>query len=209
MTAEVCLEIGRKRVFASALDWPGWCRSGKSEEEALDALAEYSARYAPVPARAGIRFGANGVEDFHVIERIAGNATTDFGAPNLPALAEETAVDHAAAERMAALVDAAWEVFDQVVSGAPASLRKGPRGGGRDRDKIAEHVHNAAKAYARKLGITGLGSPDAVREAIFEVLRRPSDGAPVADKRWTTRYAARRIAWHLLDHAWEIEDRSR
>jgi hypothetical protein len=40
------------------------------------------------------------------------------------------------------------------------------------------------------------------------VLRQPSDGAPIAGKKWPPRYAARRIAWHALDHAWEIEDRS-
>jgi len=28
------------------------------------------------------------------------------------------------------------------------------------------------------------------------------------DRSWPPRYAARRIAWHALDHAWEIEDRS-
>ena len=43
---------------------------------------------------------------------------------------------------------------------------------------------------------------------MLEVLGRPSDGSPLADRRWTARYAARRIAWHALDHAWEIEDRS-
>jgi hypothetical protein len=43
---------------------------------------------------------------------------------------------------------------------------------------------------------------------MLEVLGRPSDGSPLADRKWTARYAARRIAWHALDHAWEIEDRS-
>lgn len=208
MTTEVCLEIGAKRVFASALDWPGWCRSGKREEEALETLADYAGRYAPVARRAGVRFGAKAAKDLHVVERIAGNATTDFGAPNMPARAEGAAVDASSAKRMAALVSAAWELFDEAVAGAPASLRKGPRGGGRDRDKIAVHVADAAGAYARKLGITGLRHPDAVRQAILEALSRPSKGPPVAGKGWTTRFAARRIAWHLLDHAWEIEDRT-
>jgi hypothetical protein len=31
---------------------------------------------------------------------------------------------------------------------------------------------------------------------------------PVAQAKWPPAYAARRIAWHALDHAWEIEDRS-
>ena len=91
---------------------------------------------------------------------------------------------------------------------APAQLRKGPRGGGRDRDEIVDHVAAAELAYARKLGIR-LGSDLAAsRAAIVEVLATPSDGAPVGPKGWSPRYAARRIAWHVLDHAWEIEDKS-
>jgi hypothetical protein len=208
VSTEVCLEIGAKRLFASALDWPGWCRSGKSEEEALETLAAYAARYAPVPARLDIRFGAQAGERLQVVERIAGNATTDFGAPNIAAQAESAIVDSRSAKRLAALVGSAWELFDEVVAGAPASLRKGPRGGGRDTDKIVVHVTDAVGAYARKLGITGLRDPDAVRAATLEVLTKPSDGAPLVKNGWTTRYAARRIAWHMLDHAWEIEDRS-
>jgi hypothetical protein len=47
-----------------------------------------------------------------------------------------------------------------------------------------------------------------MREAMLEVLRRPSDGTPLAGRHWPQRYAARRIAWHALDHAWEIDDRT-
>ena len=66
--------------------------------------------------------------------------------------------------------------------------------------------------YARSIGIKG--SPETpeglaeIREAVLATLREPSDGSPLADKRWPARYAARRIAWHALDHAWEIEDRT-
>ena len=47
-----------------------------------------------------------------------------------------------------------------------------------------------------------------VRAAMLDAIRQPSDGSQIAGRRWTTRYAAHRIAWHALDHAWEIEDRS-
>jgi hypothetical protein len=47
-----------------------------------------------------------------------------------------------------------------------------------------------------------------VRAAMAAVLREPSDGSPFAGRKWTARYAAHRIAWHALDHAWEIEDRT-
>ena len=122
--------------------------------------------------------------------------------------------DGAEAERLASLVEAAWTVFDRVAAGAPAVLRKGPRGGGRDRDKMIGHVIEADHAYARELGIR-MKEPrfgdrpamDAERAAVLELLREPSNGGPLADRKWTQRYAARRIAWHALDHAWEIEDR--
>jgi hypothetical protein len=32
---------------------------------------------------------------------------------------------------------------------------------------------------------------------------------PRGGKLWAPRYFARRVAWHMLDHAWEIEDRVR
>jgi len=47
-----------------------------------------------------------------------------------------------------------------------------------------------------------------MRNAIVDCLRNARAGEPVKDKGWLPRYAARRIAWHALDHAWEIEDRS-
>jgi hypothetical protein len=117
--------------------------------------------------------------------------------------------------RLAAIVGAAWGVFDDVVAAAPAELRKGPRGGGRDTARIVEHVVGADQAYAAQIGLR-VKTPDAadrqavevMRSAVLEVLRAPSDGAPLAGKKWTQRYAARRIAWHALDHAWEIEDRT-
>ena len=87
------------------------------------------------------------------------------------------------------------------------TLRKGPRGGGRDRAAVVEHVVNAERAYAGKIGLRARDEPD-LRAAIVRVLRRPSDGSELRPGGWTSRYAARRIIWHVLDHIWEIEDRS-
>jgi hypothetical protein len=119
------------------------------------------------------------------------------------------------AARLARFVEAAWAVFGRVAAGAPAELRKGPRGGGRDRDKMVGHVVEADWYYAREIGLrdkqpdpADRDAVDAMRAAMLEVLRLPSDGSPLAGRKWTTRYAARRIAWHALDHAWEMEDRS-
>jgi hypothetical protein len=211
----VGVELGHKRVFACALDWPGWCRSGKSEELALEALAAYAPRYAVVAEQAGMELPARVGDSFEVVERVQGSGATDFGVPHEVVATEEAAVPAKEAERRSALVAAAWAVLDRVVAGAPAELRKGPRGGGRDRDKIVDHVLGAEVAYARKLGIKhpqpardDRAAIEAIREEILAVLRAPSDGAPPVPKGWPPRYAARRIAWHALDHAWEIEDRS-
>ena len=208
-------EVGSKKVFACALEWPGWCRSARTEEDALEVLAGYATRYAPVAAAAGVRFPKSAADGFEVVERLAGTTTTDFGAPGEPAAADRALLTKAQAARLAVLVDASWAFLDRVVAGAPPALRKGPRGGGRDRDKIVDHVIGAEVSYIRKLGlrfrqpaIDDAGGIAEVRNAILEVLRAARAPAPDLAKGWPYRYVARRIAWHVLDHAWEIEDRS-
>jgi hypothetical protein len=209
----VYVEVGKRLAFACALDWPGWCRSGKGEGAALEALAAYAERYRPVAVEVGVAFpsGARAVR-FEVVEHVAGSSTTDFGAPDRVPSADHSPLSAADAARHAALVSASWATFDRVVAGAPSALRKGPRGGGRDRDAIVDHVVAGEVSYARKLGIRHpSGAPVAVAElraGIVDVLRSSRSGAPLIDKGWPPRYAARRIAWHVLDHAWEIEDRT-
>ena len=207
-------EIGAKRAFAWAIDWPGWARSGKTAEAAHDALLAYAPRYAVVVKAAKLDRPAT---DAHldVVDSVTGGGGTDFGVPSAITDADRRRVTAAEAERLAALVKASWSVFDKVAAKSPASLRKGPRGGGRDRDKMIAHVIEADHAYARELGLR-LPEPhigdrtaiDAERDAVLALLREPSDGSPLANRKWTQRYAARRIAWHALDHAWEMEDRS-
>lgn len=206
-TVTVVLETGSKRVFASALDWPGWCRAGRDADAALAALAGVSSRYAAAVAPSGVTVPTRMV--FEVVEVLPGSATTDFGAPGAIATADHRAVGAADAQRLCSIVVATWAEFDRVVAGAPAELRKGPRGGGRDRDAVAAHVGAADHEYAKKLGVRmPRGTDDERRRAVIEMLSRPGDGAPPVDRGWPPRYAARRIAWHALDHAWEIEDRS-
>jgi hypothetical protein len=214
-TSDVYIETGGRRCFACSLEWPGWCRSGKTEGEALETLLAYAPRYAIVVAAAGLRFPAKAQQRAEVVEHVEGSMATDFGVPGAPAAADAEPLTQAGATRLASLVAASWQVLDDVIAGAPATLRKGPRGGGRDRDAIATHVLEAEAAYARKLGLrwkaATLGDAAVMaehRESILDVLRRPSDGSRVVEKGWPPRYAARRIAWHALDHAWEIEDKS-
>jgi hypothetical protein len=208
-------EVGAKKAFVWAIDWPGWCRAAKTVDLAREALVEYAPRYAPVAKAAGLTLPAAAVDALRVVDSVKGGGGTDFGVPSEITGADRRRVTAAQAEHLADLVAAAWTVFDRTAAGAPASLRKGPRGGGRDRDKMIGHVIEADHAYAREIGIRmkepGIGDRDAVeaeRAAVLESLRHPSDGSPLADRKWTPRYAARRIAWHALDHAWEMEDRS-
>jgi hypothetical protein len=211
----VGIEAAPGKVFASALDWPGWSRAGREEAGALAALAAAANRYADVAREAGLAFDPVGPGDLEVVERLPGTSTTAFGAPDAVFALDGRPTTAADGERLVALLRAAWAILERIASAAPAELRKGPRGGGRDRDAILAHVVGAESAYARRIGerLREPGPGDraaiaAVRAAIVDVLARPTDGGPVPGGSWPARYAARRIGWHALDHAWEIEDRT-
>ncbi len=212
---EIGEEVGAKRAFVWAVEWPGWCRAGKDVELAREALVAYAPRYEVVVRAAGLAMPAVDADALDVVVSTDGGGGTDFGVPSNITDADRRRVTRAGAARLGDLVEAAWTVFEEVAAGAPATLRKGPRGGGRDRDKMIEHVIAADHAYAREIGIK-LPEPhrgdraaiDAERAAMLDVLRTLSDGGPLAERKWTQRYAARRIAWHALDHAWEMEDRA-
>ncbi len=212
----VTIEHTPKKTFATAADWPGWSRSGKAEELALGALAAYAPRYAVVAQAEHRRFAAEiGVADLEVVERNAGSAGTEFGVPSRPTDEDARPLDADAAERLAGLVAASWALFDRTAAAAPEELRKGPRGGGRNTSKVVAHVLEADGAYANQIGVKGHAPEpgdrraiEAMRASVLEVIRAARDGSPLAGRRWPARYAAHRIAWHALDHAWEIEDRS-
>ena len=213
---EVGVETGAKKVFVWAVDWPGWCRGARDRDAAMTALLAAAGRYAAVVRAAGLDL-PSAADDLElvVMDEVEGGAATDFGVPSVVAPSDRRPLTPADAQRQAALVEAAWSVVDRVAAEVPAILRKGPRGGGRDRDALIDHVLGADHAYAREMGIRlEPGSRDepskvlAERTAVLAVLRQPSDGSPIAGRKWPPRYAARRVAWHALDHAWEMQDRS-
>ena len=221
MVERIYLEHGAKRTFACAVDWPGWCRVDRGDDAAIATLARYADRYAGVADEAGVVFPFAGVDagsvaaQLTVVEHVEGSGATDFGAPYAVPQVDSAPLDEATALRYADLVAASWRVFDAVVAGAPAELAKGPRGGGRDRDEIVTHVAEAERSYARSLGVRytptqfgRAGGQAAMRAELIAVLRAARDGAPLVDNGWPAGYAARRLAWHVLDHAWEIEDKS-
>lgn len=194
----IALEIGRRTTFAVALDWPGWCRAGKTPDGALEALRAARDRYRRVLRREGPD------DQLRVVGEVAGDATTDFGAPAIIGPWDEKPLTRRERDRQTAILDDCWNYFDRAAAVAPDLLRKGPRGGGRDRVKMIDHVRNAERAYASRLG-----APVAPRTPWSEqrATVRNALRLPPADARWPTSYGIRRIAWHVLDHAWELEDR--
>ena len=216
MTVPVVLEIGAKRTFASALAWPGWCRAGRDEDAALDALLSYGPRYRAVVAGVVPGFTIpRSAAALEIAERLPGNASTDFGAPGIPPSEDADPPTTGELRRLQAILVACWTAFDRVADAADGhALRVGPRGGGRDLRKIRGHVLEAEVAYLGSLGGSARrGADDArARAAFLEALRARARGelpevGPRGGRRWSTRYAIRRSAWHTLDHAWEIEDR--
>src|SRR5690242_9708950 len=211
MATKVYIEEGKKKVFAVSLQWSGWARSGKDAESALDALAEYAPRYEVIAKAAGLQFPKSATR-FEVVEKLPGNASTDFGMPAVFASSDTDKPGPKEAEKLAALLRAAWTAFDERRATAPAELTKGPRGGGRDRDKMAHHVIEAEAAYARKLGLKhkppALDDTEAIEALRADVLAAFVGDPEIPEKGWPVRYAARRFTWHVLDHLWEMEDRS-
>jgi len=171
------------------------------------------------PAGRGLHL-PNEASGLKVVERLKGNATTEFGAPGIPPSSDAKPVAGADLTRLETLLTACWAAFDAAAHRASSAvLSKGPRGGGRDLDAIVGHVLGADAAY-----LSGLGGPyhapagakamQQLRHDFLEILRARAGGeVPVISSRrrsalWTPRYAVRRSAWHALDHAWEIEDRA-
>jgi hypothetical protein len=213
----VMIELGRKKpvAVAVALDWPGWDRSGKSEKEALEVLEAYRPRYARIAELAGLAGEFREAGMMKVVERVQGVGMTDFyGLSYKSAKTEHAPMSHDACERKIALLRASWTYFDDVASHVSAELRKGPRGGGRDRDKIVYHANGTEiQEFAPKVGInTSLDAwrrPKdlrAHRDAFCAAIRDyNARGAPA--RTWTVQYVIRHSAYHMLDHAWEMEDR--
>jgi hypothetical protein len=216
-TIRVMLEQGKKKAVASAFDWPGWDRGGKSEEEALEVLAAYRPRYARVAKLAGLADEFEATGRLKVVERVKGTGMTDFytlsfhsAAPEYKRMSEDEC------ERKIGLLQASWTYFDDVASKVSAELRKGPRGGGRDRDRIIRHANGAEIVeFAPKVGVKT--SDDVWQKPIraklwdhrekFAGAIRDYNARGASARTWTVQFVIRHSAYHMLDHAWEMEDR--
>ena len=212
----VILELGRKRrVVAGALDWPGLDRWGTSDATALERLSAYVPRYERVAERAGLASAYARQREMDVVERVAGSSSTDFwGIAHVPSEIEREVLTRKDLERRLTLLEACWAEFDAVAAASPEDLLPGPRSAGRTRDQIIRHVLvNEPEQMSRKVEVrtprdevltsTGLATH---RAAYLDAIRAyNAEGKPA--RTWPIQFLIRRTAHHLMDHAWELEDR--
>ena len=212
----VILEIGKKRrVVAGATDWPGLDRWGTSEDDALDKLSAYVSRYGAVAERAGMGAAFAKAREVEVVERVPGSSSTDFwGIAHVPSAIERDVLSAADLERRLDLVRASWAYFDDVAAKVASELRPGSRGGGRSRAEIIRHVYGTEPdQFSRKVGVrtafAAVLTPDGLarhRDEYLDAIRSyNADGKPA--RTWPIQFLVRRTAQHVMDHAWELEDR--
>ena len=212
----VILEIGKKRrVVAGATDWPGLDRWGMSEDDAVARLVAYVPRYAAVADRAGLARAFERARDVEVVERVPGSSSTDFwGIAHVPSQLERESLLAADLERRLDLLRAAWAYFDEVAARVPPELRPGARTAGRTRDEIIRHVYvSEPEQMSRKVEVRtprevvltrdGLA---AHRQAYLDAIRAYNAAGKPA-RSWPIQFLVRRTAHHVMDHAWEMEDR--
>jgi len=215
-TLRVILELGKKRrVVAGAIEWPGLDRRGASEDDALDRLLSYIPRYAGVAERAGMASAFARARDPQVVERVPGSSSTDFwGIAHVPSEIERDVLSPVDLERRLNLLRACWAYFDDVAARVSPELRLGSRGGGRSRDEIIRHVYGTEPGqFSRKVEVrtplyvvlTPNGLARHRLEYLDAIRAYNAEGRPA--RTWPIQFLVRRTAHHVMDHAWELEDR--
>jgi hypothetical protein len=219
MSIRTVVERGPKgrKAAAFAVDWPGWSRGGKTADEAMATLGAYRDRYRPVAIGAGLgdEFDAGGSLD--IVEDRVGPGSTDFwGLSFAPSSLERGPMGEAELERKIAVLRACWAYFDAVAARVSPEMRKGPRGGGRDRDRTISHtIRNESESFAKSVGLRvperAALTPDGLRTyrtAYIEAIRAYQRGEVDRPMRsWTLQFLLRHSAFHTMDHAWEMEDK--
>jgi hypothetical protein len=205
-----------KRSVAYALDWPGWSRGAKSPDEALERLEAYRDRYRPVARYAGLEDELDDRNPLEVVEDRVGNTSTDFwGISWLPSAEEHGPMPPDVVERRLSLLEGAWRFFDEVAARVSPEMRRGSRGGGRDRDEIIAHVFgNERVQFSKRVGVATppgvMLTPDGLRDhrqKFLAGLRQYIAEDRKIGRTWTLPYLLRHAAYHVLDHAWEMEDK--
>jgi hypothetical protein len=214
---DVAIERGPKgkRYVAVAREWPGLERGGTTPEAAIEALLEHVPRYQKIATLA--RYGAQlkSETSVRVVEEYAGVGSTDFwGISFAFSTYDERPMSKEEMQRELALMRACWKYFDHVRLRVSAELQKGARGGGRDRDRITEHVIGVEQDWATKLAIRTSKDPIVIdneglkqyRDVYCKAIRDFHAQGKKA-RTWPLRYLIRHTAYHTLDHAWEMENK--
>lgn len=212
----VTLEIGPKgkKVVAVAPDWPGLERGAKTGEAAIEKLQSYLPRYAQVAKLAGMDGAFAALTTVDIVEHYPGTGSTDFwGISFAFSSLDKQDLASEELERELTLMRACWAFFDDVRGRVSAEMQKGPRGGGRDRDRIVQHTLYAELDMAAKVGVripdgtmlTG-ENLQAYRDTYCDTIRAFHAEGKMA-RTWPLRYLMRHTAFHTLDHTWEMEDK--
>ena len=206
-----------KKSVAFSLDWPGWSRGAKSPELALETLASYRERYRPIPDLAGMAREFDAAGPLEIVEDRVGTGSVDFwGISFSPSSTEQGPMGEAEFDRAIALLQASWTFFDSVAARVSPEMRKGPRGGGRDRNRIIRHtIRTESEDFAKQVGLRipeeGALTPDGLkqhRKTYLAAMRAYNAGKIEKRMRsWTLPFLIRHSAFHMLDHAWEMEDK--
>jgi hypothetical protein len=218
MAVRTVLEHGPKdkKAVAFALDWPGWSRGAKTADLALATLESYRQRYRPIAVIAGMADEFDAAGSLEVIEDRVGTGSTDFwGISFSPSGSEHGPMADAEIERKISLLRACWAYFDAVAARVSAEMRKGPRGGGRDRDRIIRHtIRTESEDFAKQVGLRipegaalTPGGLLAHRENYVAAMHAYNRGEGKRMRSWTLPFLIRHSAYHVMDHAWEMEDK--
>jgi hypothetical protein len=206
-----------KRSVAFSLDWPGWSRGAKTPELAVETLESYRQRYRPVARGAGLSQAFEAAGPLEIVEDRVGNGSTDFwGISFSPSTAERGPMSDEELDRGISLLQACWAFFDGVAARVSPEMRKGPRGGGRDRDRIIRHtIRTESEYFAKQVGLRipeeAALNPEGLRqhrESYIAAMRAyNADQVKRRMRSWTLPFLIRHSAYHTLDHAWEMEDK--
>jgi hypothetical protein len=218
MTVRTVLQRGPKgkKAVAFAVDWPGWSRGAKTPEGALDTLESYRRRYRPIAVAAGMGDDFDAAGPLDVAEDAVGTGSTDFwGISFAPSGFEQEPMDETELDRKITLLRACWEYFDAVAARVSPEMRKGPRGGGRDRDQIVRHtIRTESEDFAKRVGLRvpegAALTPEGLRDhrdTYVAAMRAYNAGEGRRMRSWNLPFLIRHSAYHTLDHAWEMEDK--
>jgi hypothetical protein len=211
---EIVIERGKKKAVAYAPSWPGLSRGASSIDGALEKLANYADRYRGVAALAGLSGEFPSTPTFKIVEEVPGRGMTDFwGISFAPSTGEQGQMSEEECERKLAILRACWKYFDRVAARVSAELKKGPRGGGRDRDQIIRHIFANERDWAKMLALdlpedamlTAKGRAKH-RNAYVRAIRQ-YNAAGKSARSWRLQFLLRHTAYHVMDHAWEMEDK--